>query len=492
MFPLVRYFSLTSLIVFVLAFIVIFFGMSRNALNIIIGLREESNIALTRVYADTILNDYGEFIATAENMSAEEIMASDEFLALDADLRQLTQGSNIIKIKIYALNGLTIYSSEFDQIGEYKTDNSGFQAGLIGDVASELTYKDTFNAFEGNIEDIDIVESYVPLQSATTGEINGVIELYDDVTNLLSFVNQRIALAGTALATLFITLYAILYFIVRYAQKIMSQQRHQIEKHVGEIALANTNLQIANAQAKEATRLKSEFLSTMSHELRTPLNAIIGYSGIITSGIAGDVDERAQGMVKRIQDSGQHLLMLINNVLDISKIEAGRLTIVKDKTDIHELVASVEEQLQVLADEKSLTLNVDVSSAVPTYLMIDSERVKQIIINLLSNAIKFTEEGTVSLTVDWKDHRLDIDVSDTGIGIPAHSLDYIFDEFRQVDGSSTRTTGGTGLGLAIVRKFTEAMDGQVSVRSTLNQGTTFNVVIDAQALDILQIEPQTT
>lgn len=483
MFPLVRYFSLTSLIVFILGFILIFANTHTNDINDLVDLREQNNVALTQAYANTIINDHGTFIASAATMSVDEITASPEFTHLDDDLRQLTQGSTIIKVKIYAPNGMTVYSSEPSQIGDDKSANPGFLTAMDGGVASELVYKDTFNAFEGNIEDRDIVESYVSIQPTGADEIQGVIELYDDVTILLNRIDERQVVLGAGLAALLTVLYLVLFFIVRYAEQIMRKQRTQIESNIADLASANSQLKIANQRAEEATRLKSEFLSTMSHELRTPLNAIIGYSGIISSGMSGTVDEKSMRMIKRIQDSGQHLLMLINNILDISKIEAGRLTIVRDKTYVRDVTDGLQEQLQVLADKKQIAFDISVDDSVPDYLMIDSERVTQIMINLLSNAIKFTEEGSVKLDMKWQHGNLNMKASDTGIGIPAHSLEYIFDEFRQVDGSSKRNVGGTGLGLSIVRKFAEAMDGTVTVESTLGEGTVFTVVIPAETVE---------
>ena len=482
MFPLTRYFSIASLVLFVIAFGLMFFRLQTLDTTNLVELREQNNISLTRAYSNSLLADHGDFIAEAQNMTVEDIMASPEFEALDAEIRQLTEGSNIIKVKIYAPNGMTVYSSEFEQIGEDKSENPGFLAGMNGETASELVYKDTFNAFEGRIEDIDIVESYVSIQATDSENIVGVIELYDDVTPLLTTLNTRRVLLGVAIATLFTILYTVLFFIVRYAENIMRNQRSQIETNVKEMAKANVELSEANARAEEATRLKSEFLSTMSHELRTPLNAIIGYSGIITSGITAKPDEKTLSMVQRIQDSGQHLLMLINNVLDISKIEAGRMTIVKEKTVVRDMTESLKEQLHVLAEKKNLEFAIYVDQSVPEYLVMDADRVKQILINLLSNGIKFTQEGSVKLDMSWKADLLTMRVSDTGVGIPPHSLEYIFDEFRQVDGSSSRVHEGTGLGLAIVRKFSEAMEGNVTVESIVNEGTTFTVNLPAEAV----------
>jgi signal transduction histidine kinase len=236
-------------------------------------------------------------------------------------------------------------------------------------------------------------------------------------------------------------------------------------------------LQAANEKVSESSRLKSEFLSTMSHELRTPLNAIIGFSGIMLEGMSGQIDSTAQYMVEAIYNSSQHLLSLINNVLDLSKIEAGRLEIVSAPLDTREVIDQWKMQMDILAKQKGLRFEVQVDPTLPNILYGDRERISQITINLLSNAFKFTDHGDVFLNVGWQDKVLIIRVTDTGIGIPPNALDYIFEEFRQVDGSSQRSQNGTGLGLPIVRKLCKAMGGNVLVNSKLGAGSVFTVML---------------
>jgi signal transduction histidine kinase len=247
----------------------------------------------------------------------------------------------------------------------------------------------------------------------------------------------------------------------------------------------NLALTLAYQQAQEATRLKSEFLSTMSHELRTPLNSIIGYAGIMLEGIGGEIDDEARRMISNMSTSGQHLLKLINAILDLSKIEAGRMEMVEEDVDIRDLVDHIESQMSVLAVKKNLAFEATVAPEVPTVLRGDSSRIAQILINLLSNALKFTEKGHVTLDMRWNEEKLVIRVIDTGIGIPPHAITYIFDEFRQVDGSTQRSYGGTGLGLAIVRKLSQAMGGTVTVESEIDQGSTFKVTLPLKPTESL-------
>jgi signal transduction histidine kinase len=234
----------------------------------------------------------------------------------------------------------------------------------------------------------------------------------------------------------------------------------------------------ARDHALEANRLKDEFLATMSHELRTPLNSIIGFTGIILSGMRGEVDETARNMIKRIKDSGHHLLGLINDILDIAKIEAGRLEIANSPIVLREMVNKWHAQMDVLARQKDLIFEVSIDPILPAELYGDEERITQVAINLLSNAMKFTEKGSVKLSIYQKDtHQWGLQVADSGIGIPPHALEYIFDEFRQVDGTTQRAYGGTGLGLAIVRKLCVAMGGRIQVASTQGEGSTFTATL---------------
>lgn len=233
----------------------------------------------------------------------------------------------------------------------------------------------------------------------------------------------------------------------------------------------------ANAAAKESDRLKSEFVANMSHELRTPLNAIHGFTGIMLEGMGGEIDRDASYMVERIQTNSQRLLTLINNVLDIAKIEAGRMELVEKPVTPRALAERWKANVEVQATNKRLVLNWQIDPALPETLYGDEDRLTQIAVNLLSNAVKFTDFGEVRLELLRQDSEWIIRVTDTGKGIPPHAINYIFDEFRQVDGSSTRSYGGSGLGLAIVRNLCRMMDGTIQVSSVLGKGSTFTVTL---------------
>ncbi|MEL6406954.1 MAG: HAMP domain-containing sensor histidine kinase [Chloroflexota bacterium] len=255
------------------------------------------------------------------------------------------------------------------------------------------------------------------------------------------------------------------------ADKALREANSSLEKRVAE---RTQDLEIALREREEADRLKDEFMATMSHELRTPLNAIIGFSGIML--MMGDLDETKTDRMKRIRSNADRLLNLINDILDISRIESGRLETLPVDIHLSDFIERIKEQTQILADEKHLDVTIQKCEKMPEIVRLDEDLLTKIATNLISNAIKFTEEGSISVTIESiEDDKWRLTVADTGIGIPVHMHDTIFERFRQVDGTSKRAYGGSGLGLAIVKQMTEAMNGKIWVRSEVGEGSTFTV-----------------
>jgi signal transduction histidine kinase len=221
-----------------------------------------------------------------------------------------------------------------------------------------------------------------------------------------------------------------------------------------------------------ASRHKSQFLANMSHELRTPLNAILGYTELIVDRIYGEVPEKISEVLERVQKSGRHLLGLINDVLDLSKIEAGQLTLGVNDYSFGDVVQAVVSAVESLAAEKKLRMTVDLAAGLPIGHG-DERRITQVLLNLVGNAIKFTEKGEVAVRVANSGGEFVVSVADTGPGIAEADRQKIFEEFQQVDSSSTRTKGGTGLGLAIAKRIVELHGGRIWVESTLGKGSTF-------------------
>jgi len=235
-------------------------------------------------------------------------------------------------------------------------------------------------------------------------------------------------------------------------------------------------LQETAERLQEMDKLKTQFLANMSHELRTPLNSIIGFSRVILKGIDGPLTELQKTDLTSIYNSGQHLLGLINNVLDLSKIEAGKMELNFEEVEIGPVIKGVMSTAIALVKDKPVELSQEIPENLPP-VWADTTRLRQIILNLVSNACKFTEEGTVRVKATAQKEKIIISVSDTGIGIPNENLEKIFEEFTQVDASTTRKVGGTGLGLPISRHFVEMHKGQIWVDSSLNKGSTFSFAI---------------
>jgi signal transduction histidine kinase/HAMP domain-containing protein len=236
-------------------------------------------------------------------------------------------------------------------------------------------------------------------------------------------------------------------------------------------------------QIEIASKHKSQFLANMSHELRTPLNAILGYTELIMDDIYGEVPERIRDVLDRVQKSGHHLLSLINAVLDLSKIEAGQLTLALNDYSIKEVVYTAMASVESLAAEKQLNMAVEVGPGLPIGKG-DERRIAQVLLNLLGNAIKFTEAGEVKVCVTTADSTFLVAVSDTGPGISAEDQAKIFEEFQQADSSSTKQKGGTGLGLAIAKRIIEMHGGRIWVESSLGKGSTFWFTLP------VRVEPQ--
>lgn len=237
---------------------------------------------------------------------------------------------------------------------------------------------------------------------------------------------------------------------------------HEIEDKGREIEIANKH--------------KSEFLANMSHELRTPLNAILGYTELIVDNIYGDVPNKIQEVLERVEKNGRHLLNLINDVLDLSKIEAGLLTLSLNEYSMQDIIQTVFTSVEALAAEKNLNLKVKIPRVLNTGKG-DEQRVAQVILNLVGNAIKFTEQGKVEVEATVSNESFLVSITDTGPGLSETDQKKIFEEFRQADASSTRVKGGTGLGLSISKKIVEMHGGRIWVDSSLGKGSRFSFTL---------------
>ena len=259
----------------------------------------------------------------------------------------------------------------------------------------------------------------------------------------------------------------------------LEQANEELRKRGLQLEQVNQELKNAKERAEDTDRLKSAFLATMSHELRTPLNSIIGFTGIILQGLAGPLNGEQSKQLGLVQKSARHLLALINDVLDISKIEAGELNIAADPVEIIPSILTVVKTMQPLAQQKGLKIETDLDPDTG-YITGDQRRIEQVVMNLLSNAVKFTEEGSILVRSRVDAGLIHISVKDSGIGIATEDIDTLFRPFHQIDRGTTRKHEGTGLGLSICKKLVELHGGSISVTSVPGEGSVFMVSIPAR------------
>ncbi|RMH23697.1 MAG: PAS domain-containing hybrid sensor histidine kinase/response regulator, partial [Planctomycetota bacterium] len=264
--------------------------------------------------------------------------------------------------------------------------------------------------------------------------------------------------------------------LAAYAEDLLAVQ-DDLEERSRELTVQSEALQAARRAADAASRTKSEFLANMSHEIRTPMTAILGYTELLLDP-AQPPDERARA-IETIRRNGEHLLALINDILDLSKIEAGRMDLERLSFDPLRVVMDVESLMSARAAEKGIALSVERRTPVPVSITADPTRLRQVLVNLVGNAVKFTGEGGVRIVVSFEPpSTLRFEVLDTGPGMTQEQLDGIFEAFQQADSSVTRKHGGTGLGLAISRRLAESLGGGITVESEPGRGSAFTLAID--------------
>lgn len=261
---------------------------------------------------------------------------------------------------------------------------------------------------------------------------------------------------------------------LEYQNSELEAQKTEMSAQSSELMEQNRELEIQKVQLSEASRLKTNFLSNMSHELRTPLNSVIALSGVLNRRLANKIPDDEYSYLEVIERNGKHLLSLINDILDISRIEAGREEIEITKFSSKNLISEVVSMIQAQAKQKNIEL-IQKTDETELFIQGDSDKCRHILQNLIGNAVKFTEKGKVEISSKRNGNNIEITVTDTGIGIASTHLAHIFDEFRQADAGTSRRFGGTGLGLAIAKKYANLLGGTITVQSSLGKGSSFTL-----------------
>jgi len=299
-----------------------------------------------------------------------------------------------------------------------------------------------------NGRNFNFIVSCSPIKDSQ-GEIISVVEVFHDITERKKDQEK-------------------LKEYQEHLEELVKERTIKLEERTKELKDANLKLQ-------ELDRLKSMFIASMSHELRTPLNSIIGFTGIILQGISGKITKDQRKELTMVKNSANHLLALINDVIDVSKIEAGKVELFIEEFNLTDLMQGVKESFKVAADEKNLKLSLEM----PERLIIksDERRTKQVIMNLMSNAVKFTDRGEIKIKVKKKDERVKVSVADTGIGIKKEDMEKLFKQFSRIYVEGKPVTEGTGLGLYLSKKIVNLLGGQLKAESEFGKGSVFTLTL---------------
>ena len=431
----------------------------------------ENNRVLTRTISNAIwsqidglnrslIEEQQKFAAAGEN--GKSFAQTMIFTLMDEPIIELLKGTDVLHLKIYNVEKMLIYATagapKDMSSEELKVKLSQAQSKSI---KSDIVFYKTITTRNAKVAlNRYVLSSYVPVFNQQDGRLDGIVEIYNDVTKAHENLRDSKFTFATLLLIAMSTLYIIVVIMVKRLDKTIS---HNIE------------LSIARDSAKKSDVAKSQFLANMSHELRTPLNAIIGYSEIIEEEMEPDQDTMVRDDVLKIQAAAKHLLHLINEILDLSKIEAGQMKLFIELLNINDIVNNVVQLVSPLMSANNNVFHVNTRFE-STYIHSDALKLRQILLNLLSNAAKFCNCGEIKLEISTDNKTLHIGVSDTGIGMSPLQIDNLFQPFVQADASTTRQYGGTGLGLTITKQYCEMLQGTMSVSSKLGSGTKFNIV----------------
>ncbi len=407
-----------------------------------------------------------------------------------ATLSSLAEHTGSQMAAIYLLSDDKKHFEYFESIGLDSNARKAFAAdmyeGEFGPVIASRSIQHIKNIpAETRFEFYTVSGKFTPreiisLPITADGEVVAIISL----ASINVYENAALLLLDRILVTLSARVEGILAFhkMKEFAEKLDAQnheleaQKTELSSQSVELMAQNNELEMQKRQLSEVSRLKTNFLSNMSHELRTPLNSVIALSGVLNRRLANQIGEEEYSYLEVIERNGKHLLNLINDILDISRIEVGHEEVEVSSFNMNALIADVVNMIAPQANQKNIKL-LHPEKEVKLEVSNDPDKCRHILQNLIGNAIKFTEKGRVEINAALKDSSIEITIIDSGIGIAEKHLPHIFDEFRQADGSTSRRFGGTGLGLAIAQKYANLLGGVITVKSTMDVGSEFTLTL---------------
>jgi signal transduction histidine kinase len=474
MFHPVRYFSIASLISILLASVVLGVVYREVAEREMLSHGQAHNADMTRAFANSLWGELAPFVREARGLPGEALRGHERVARIDAAVVAQAKGLSILKIKLYDIDGRTIYSTERAQIGEDASRNGGVIGALQGRIVSELVFRHRFNALDRVVENADVLQSYVPITHPVTGSIEAVFELYGNVTPFLAEIRrtQRLVTGGVLLVAA--ALWAVLFLIVRRSDAIMRRE-------AAGLARAEADSLDAKQAAQAAERAQSAFLAGIGRELRAPMNDIVA---IADAGLAdAALAPTGRAALERARDDARELLRAFDKIMVFADIEAGRLQITPAPLRLRALVERLVQTHGARARSRGLSLQAQVGEGTPDELMGDEARLELALANLLENAIEFTPKGAVTLTAEPAEPAapgsepatVEFQVRDTGVGIAPALQAGLFEPHAPGSSDDPARSAGSGLGLAISARLARLMNGALSYEPALGGGSLFRL-----------------
>lgn len=485
-----RHFFGVSIILIIIAMIIVSYSFNKAANNVIAKQAEQNNVALVKGFYNSVWKKDPQLKTLFYTIPPNQQLEYREFIDFSKNTLFFLQDLPVVKFNIYSPQGKRIFSTDQKNIyisnagvekspikGDSRNDITPQAVASDGKPSSYLIKNTEFLTPSGVIKKGSVVRTLVPLLPDDYVEILGynqsnveaIVEVYLDTTDYSNDLFFYQALSTAFIIISFTSMYIGFFISSLKAERIIERQH---ETYV--------ELETAKARAETENKQKSQFLASISHELRTPLNAIIGFSEIIKDEVMGELqNEQYKAYIRDIHGSGVHLLSLINDILDYSKAEAGKLELEFEEVDLNKIIVSSLR----LQEPRAQSAEVKLEKELPPErisIVTDSKRLKQILLNLLSNAVKFTPSGgtvKISAWLNLKDSTVSVEVRDTGIGIAPKDLARALAPFGQVDNQLARKYEGTGLGLPLTKKFVELIGGKMNVESEVNKGTSITINI---------------
>lgn len=488
-FNLLRHFSVTSGLALLLMTLLFVAGYGWHQRSVLAQASKENNAELAQVIATTVWSRHSAYISGASNLTGDQLRAQPNTQVIDRDVREILAKLSVLKLKIYHPNALTVYSTEFKQIGESKLDNATFMQVLATKKPRSTTsFREKFVAYHGIVQKVHLAETYVPIVDADN-KVIALFELYNDITRSVSEINSDTVRIALITMVVFALLYGILFMIVRRADAVIESQRTQLAAAGAKAASLNAELAVKVRELERSNKDLHDFAHVASHDLQEPLRKIEAFGGRLVRRFAGDLPDEGKMYVDRMQDAAGRMRQLITDLLAYARTDKSDAV---RPLNLAEVIAGVVSDLQVRIEESGASIKVGklgILQAEPTQM-------RQLFQNLIANGLKFrrpdaTPEIKIAsrLACSTPDaesvDQMVITVKDNGVGFDPKLKDRLFKVFQRLHNRSEYE--GTGIGLATCRKIVEWHGGTIAVDAAPGEGATFTIT-----LPLVQRQPETT